>query len=192
MVIPAGFGQANFRFVGAGVPTGAEVTLGFERISTDDAETAANEIGDAWVNADISLSLSSDVDLAEVMVKFGPDATGPSAVVTKVDGGAAATPASPNTAILVKKVTALGGRAGRGRMFIPGVPEAQVDAGGNIDNGWLANLQTAIDDFAASMEVAGWSPALLHGVGSPITEPTSITGLVADPKVATQRRRLRR
>jgi hypothetical protein len=193
MIIPANFGQVNFIFNGIGVPTGAEVTMGFFRIdSGKSAADTADELGDMWIAAQISLSMEESVDLAAVLVKFGPNATGASALVPKTDGGASNDICNPNTAFLVRKITDDGGRAGRGRFYLPGVPSSQVDDGGQLDTTWAANLQSALDDFHTAMAASDMTPVVLHGAGSPITTPSPVTSLQLDPRVATQRRRLRR
>lgn len=102
------------------------------------------------------------------------------------NGGAAA---PPNVAYLVKKVTTLPGRRGRGRMYIPGVIEGNVNAVGVLSDPGLASIQGAINDLIEAEDVHGFTPFLLHNGA---TAPTEITTMVVQQLVATQRRRLRK
>lgn len=194
MIIPDGFAQVNLVFSGSGMPTGGEVTQGinvqaFAGNPTECAETIAagiltSAIEDLWV---------AQVTLAEVRVKFGPNATGPSGVATMGEAGdAGGTGWTPNTSMLVQKVTALGGRAGRGRSYWPGVPEAMVDVAGALDTTFQATAQGVFDDWLAKLAADDLNAVVLHGAGSPISLPTAIQAFVVAPIVATQRRRLRR
>lgn len=193
MVIPEGFAQVNLIFAGAAVPTGAQITMG---LFIEDEESTPTEVGeefaDLWRAAGISANMSSDVDLAQVLVKFGPNATGPSALLGETDGGSLSSPCTPNVAFLVRKNTAAGGRAGRGRFFLPGVVESQVDGAGMIASETRTNLQADLDTLMSSLVSAGLIPTLLHGENAPISTPLQVTSLTVDAKAATQRRRLRR
>lgn len=193
MPIPAGCCQINFMFSGNSLPTGAQVTLGAD-ITTGPATPTA--VGTA-VNASVSsstivgnLAIGNDYD--GCLVKFGPDATGPSALVSASISGSGVASCAPNLAYLVHKVTDDGGRAGRGRMYWPGVAEAGVDGAGNIDSSYLSAFQTDVSDLLAKLIADDIFPMVLHGDGSPITVPSEITAFTVDARAATQRRRLRR
>lgn len=192
-VIPVNFGQANFRFGGSGVPNGAEVTLGFEHSgSIFDPADAALDLVTNWV-ATIHTVLPASIVLDSVLVKYGPNDLGPSA---EQSSGAAGTGGGVQTsiavAVLVHKVTALGGRPGRGRMFIPGVQESEVDPAGNLTGAFVSGLQTELNSFYSDMVASGIPPYLLHSETSPVATPTAITAFTAAGIVATQRRRQRR
>jgi hypothetical protein len=119
--------------------------------------------------------------------------TGPSALVSSnIQGTGGSNGISSNVSYLVRKVTALGGRAGRGRMYLPGPTEADVNEAGAILGARVTSLQAALNDFLTQMVADGDGPVLLHGVGSPISTPTPITSFSLDTRAATQRRRLRR
>jgi hypothetical protein len=193
MPIPVGYAQANLRFGGSALPTGAEITIGLD-VSGFPGTVAdvAELVGDSY-EAEVLGGQCSSVSLDEVLVKYGPDATGPSAVYAVNGVGAesgAATP--PNVSLLVHKQTALGGRAGRGRMYIPGWPEADIDAGGNWGAGWVTGRAGDLTSWLNALD-AGSAPAvLLHQPGSPIAVPTPSTALAPQAIAATQRQRLRR
>lgn len=192
MVIPEGFAQANLIFTGAAVPLGAEMTLGLELIlGTPSPEEVAESVAGIWEVSGLLFQVD-DITLERVAVKFGPNDTGPSGeFALGTNGGDAGEPDSPNVAVLVKKQTALGGRAGRGRWFIPGIRETRVEPGGHINGDYAEDLQAALENFRAGLITDDLRATLLHGPDSPITEPTEITSFIVDSTAATQRRRLR-
>lgn len=189
MIIPVGYAQANLRFGGAALPRGAEVTLGLD-FSAFVGTTAelAQAVADAW-EASMLDQQSTAITLESVLVKKGPNATGQSAeVFPGTAGTVAAATTSPQVSILVKKVTALGGREGRGRFYMPGYTEADIGADGSLDSTDLDSLQTDADAFHAALLAADIEPVLLHNSA---TTPTEILSFQVDSTVATQRRRLR-
>lgn len=194
MEIPSGYCQANYLFTGSGVPTGAEMTLAWSLSAfSGSAQDAADALVVAWNQTAIDDMYADTVALSGILVKFGPTATGPSALGVTASVGASTSPAvTPNTAALVLKQTDFGGRAGRGRMYFPGIPEVKFDQSGTMDETWRAALETELNDMVAAAILADLSPVLLHGAGSPLSTPSPITGLAVSGTAATQRRRLRR
>lgn len=193
MHIPLGFGQVNFIFAGAGFPTGAQCTLGFEHTGSDlNAVEAADAFADAWELGPMQKQVN-DLTFVGTHVKYGPNATGQEGDATKnITGISSGDDAAPNIALLVKKVTGVGGRANRGRMFIPGLEESAVDTGGVIDASELPLWQDKLEDFYDNIIGFGCTPVVLHAelVGDQV--PTPIEQFVVDGTAATQRRRLRR
>lgn len=194
MEIPNGYAQANYLFEGDALPTGAEMTLAWDVGGfSGSVQDCADALVVAWNQTAIDDMYSLQVALVGILVKFGPTATGPSALgVTSTPGSASAAAVPPNTAALVHKQTNFGGRAGRGRMYFPGMPEGSVTSAGVLDENWRAALETELNDMVAAAILADLTPVLLHGADSPITVPTPVTGLAVSGTVATQRRRLRR
>lgn len=192
-VIPAGFAQVNWRFAGANLPLGAECTMGLNVSGYSGTPTdAASDCFTIWADT-LLKQQSTSVQLVEATVKFGPSATGPTGVWPgAVNGSIGGTVSPPNTTFLMRKTTAFGGRAGRGRLYLPGVAENDVGNEGAVLPARLTALNVAGEDLLGQLEVGNLQAVLLHGVGSPITAPTPLTGLVGDSRVATQRRRLRR
>ena len=74
-------------------------------------------------------------------------------------------------------------------MFIPGLDEGAVGPSGEIAGALLTGYQTRLNTFLSDLNSEGYTPVLFHTASS---DPTTITALVADPVVATQRRRLRK
>jgi hypothetical protein len=192
-VIPLGFAQANFIFSGSQYPTGAQVTLGLDVAAGSGTPLeVATDLALAWADH-LLPQQASEMQLDGVLVKFGPEDTGPSAfAISGLAGELGNGGIAPNTAYLVSKSTLFGGRAGRGRFFMPGPLEADVTQGGTLASARRASLQTSLDAFRAQLLADSHEPVLLHGVGSPITTPSPIVAFTADGTVATQRRRLRR
>lgn len=93
-------------------------------------------------------------------------------------------------AILAQKQTGFGGRAGRGRIFIPGIPAASVDTDGAVAGAVITALNDDLADLLLAVSVADVPAALLHN--DPGLEPYEITALTVASQAATQRRRNRR
>lgn len=108
-----------------------------------------------------------------------------------VNGTAGAGPLAPNSGVLIRKLTALGGRRQRGRMYIPGTPEGSVSAAGFLTGAYLTTVTTGADPIRTGLRNTAEveEVVLLHNV-APFT-PTTITSLEGQTKIATQRRRLR-
>lgn len=188
MTIPAGFAQVNWFFVGAALPRGAQVTLGLDVNPLDTPADVALMAHNA-VATNVVPIMSASVALLETMCKFGPDATGPSAVagVQTVGGGSSST-VSPNVSVLVKKVTALGGRKNRGRFYWPGAIDTEVGPEGLLDSTAVGNWADAMAALYDALIAGNTTPEVLHGDA---TAPTEVTEFILDGTVATQRRRLR-
>lgn len=192
MLIPAGYAQVNFIHSGVGAPLGAQWTLG---LNVDDfvgtASEAATAIGIDWQSAGMDDAMSASVTLDSILVKFGPNATGPSALVSVGVAGSQPASGSPAVSLLVQKVTSFGGRQGRGRCYIPGVSESLIDPSGVIAGGLVSTAQAALDDFFDKLTADELVPVLLHAEGSPVSTPYHMDGFVVAGLAATQRRRIR-
>lgn len=194
MEIPSGFAQSNLFFGGSALPTGAQMTIGWDvGAYAGDPAALAQDIVEAWNGGDMDQLYSSNVAFEGCLVKFGPTATGPSAFFGSATSGTASTATvAPNTSALIHKNTALGGRAGRGRMFQPGMPETEIDQSGTMNETWRGALETEWNTFFSTLAIENVEAVVLHGDTSPISTPTPITSISVDVRVATQRRRLRR
>lgn len=108
-------------------------------------------------------------------------------------GTAGVAPLPQNTSALVRKSSGFAGRKNRGRMFIPGIREANVGDNGELSGAEITRLQTLVDSFMSTMlaQASILDLVILHSFGD-ATEPTVITAMTVDGIVATQRRRLRR
>lgn len=194
MIIPVGYAQANLRFTDDAAPNGSEITLGLDLgdFAAGSPSDAANAVADAWTPT-VHTILSNELVLSEVYVKFGPNDTGASGSTARaVAGGAAGSAVTPNTAILVHKTTTSGGRRGRGRFYVPGMPEPEVGPHGFLTGGYVNSLQNEFDDFYAALTTAGLTPVVLHAPGISATPaPSEVVGFVVQGLAATQRDRMR-
>jgi len=193
MLIPNGFGQINWLFQGTAYPNGAQVTLGYDVPSGGGGpDEEAEFFYTVWRDNILPLQ-TVDLALVGCLVKHGPNSTGPTGLYVDNDPGDGSNAAcAPNLALLVHKRTAAGGRTGRGRMFVPGLAEIEVDPGGVVSSGIVSAYQTAFDALQADMEAVFAFPSLLHDEDSPLTTPTQITAFAVQGLAATQRKRLRR
>lgn len=136
--------------------------------------------------------MSGNYEITFVRVIVGT--SNPSAPITYEETGSrpggGGEGAAPQCAFLVRKLTALGGRKGRGRSYLPGVSEASLDDNG-LYVGQVASDPTVLTDFWPDLlTYLNLGPAvLLHD--DPLDDPNEITAFVLDQKVATQRNRLR-
>jgi len=107
----------------------------------------------------------------------------------------------PNTALLVQKRTALGGRKGRGRVYLPWMlNEANVDEIGAVNQAYITPTQAMMDTYyagyAGQMVIANrlydlpWSNPARKLLA--VTKGALVTKLVVSPIAATQRRRMPR
>lgn len=194
MVIPEDYAQVNLIYSGSACPTGAEVTFGLtiNAFSGTPVE-CAQAVADAVNASDFQSLTATGNDIDECRVKFGPDETGPFGSVTGVascNGGTGSD--SPAVALLVTKVTAHGGRRGRGRMYIPGLPASYSGFGGDLTPTVVTDANVILQNFLDELEGSDLGMVVLHGPAHPMESPYLVTSLICAPQVATQRRRNRR
>jgi hypothetical protein len=193
VLIPEGYAQFNFKFSGIDLPYGAEFTIGSSIPDGILPLNAAIHATEAFTDSASMSQLDNDLHFVGVHVKYGPNDVGPSAdYATDVAGDAGATGQSPQVCLLVQKQTTDGGHAGRGRFYLPGPVSSVLDGDGTLHSGFRSALQGSLDAFLDSMSDDDYVPVVLHGAGSPLTDPSPIVGLTLDARVATQRRRMRR
>lgn len=193
VAIPEGYGQANFIFGGNGVPTGAEITLGFDVPSGTPTPASVGATLVAGWTATMRPTYIANCTMTGVLVKFGPNDTGPSAITpAAVTGTASGDADSPNVALLVHKNTAFGGRSGKGRFYQPAAPTTAFDTNGLVLAPALTAFNAAYLAWYNRLVTDGIGPFLLHSENAPLTLPTPILSFTVDTRAATQRRRLRR
>lgn len=193
MLIPEGFGQANILMGGLAAPNGAECTFGIEMpLPTPPPDEAALAVYSSFENR-VGPFLVDDLALFGARVKYGPNETGVSGeYLAPSIGGDSGEPEAPQVAALVKKITVDGGRAGRGRFYLPGIRETRVQPGGSLVGTFRDDLQAGIDLFFSDLEDADYHWVVLHGETSPLEEPSRVLSFQVESMVATQRRRLGR
>lgn len=189
MIIPTGYGHISHFFGGDASPRGAAVTYGVQAGGGSTVSEVAQFCHEAMAASFLPL-LGPSTSLDETRCKFGPNDTGAFATYANVVlGGNTGAQVSPNVALLVEKQTGLGGRRGRGRMYIPGIIEAAVTEGGDLTGDAPTDFQNAADELLTLLLGSLIEMVVLHSVVSVV--PTAVTALTVDQRVATQRRRLR-
>jgi hypothetical protein len=194
MEIPVGFSQINILWAGPAVPTGAETTFAVDNTANDLTPLeVATQVVEAYNSTDLNQFQTSNITGATVLAKNGPTSTGPSAefgLFSAGTGSSASVP--PNVSVLIQKQTAFGGRAGRGRMYWPGWPEANIDFAGVLAQPTGQNFEDELNVWFNLFTLGDLPAVLLHGAGSPLSTPSPIDTLQVALSGATQRRRLRR
>jgi len=194
-LIPPGFAAFSEEIIHAGSGRSAFVTGGVDVSSFGgDGEAAANATHGAF--GELQGNLTSNATFVGATLRIGQDGGDPvvaDSTAAPIVGTLAGAVQSANSAVLVSKQTALGGRKGRGRFFFPwAVTENNVDPLGVIDAEHVAGLQTSMNDFLAAFASNGADLVLLHQdvVGAPA--PTPVTSLSVQALIGSQRRRLGR
>jgi len=202
LIIPVGFAQVTLPFKHDGVNREAVITFGVDTSAEGgDFVGMCEAIVSKW-SASLGALVDSNVTVGPARATVGQDGGPPIQVVGSVTsvGGRGLDSETPNTALLVQKRTALGGRRGRGRFYIPWiVGQNDVNEAGNIENAAMASFQPAADDFlellADDTDPIIPSPmVILHDSSGAGVEPspTPVTSLTCDRLVGSQRRRLGR
>ena len=191
--IPPGFAELWIRFNTPGDLENMYCAVGIDLAPGESGTQTLAETLDTTAEASLVPMLSNQYTVGGGHVIFGQDGGDIrfDSASTPTAGGQTGAGLPPNTAVLARKLTATGGRRGRGRMFIPGIPEGNVGSDGQLVAAYRTTAQTAVADMMADLvalpQVDGL--VLLHDT-APFT-PTPITGFSVELYVATQRRRLR-
>lgn len=196
--IGTGYGEVTLRWRAATLSRDATCVFGIDCTGsgTLDPLIIADEIDD-MVRAASRLcapaSYSSTWFYRGVRVTVEPG-TGPTVgeINVNVAGTLVADPLPPNSAVLVQKRTALGGRRHRGRMYLPAhyFADSAVDSVGTISGASVTALQTKVDFLRTELAAASIPMVILHSVSEIL--PTLVTSTPVESLIATQRRRLRR
>lgn len=200
LVIPPGFGLASIILTG---PEGTQpyvTTIGVGLADAGgDFVGVANRVFDSY--ASVFDTLTNDKLIFDrVSLLVGSDGgngsvdsdLAPRQAVRSVDMAPTA------MSLIARKNTAVLGRRGRGRMFIPGVlADGDVMATGAIEAASKPIFEDALEEFLTSLSLVGPSiypiapPYLLHSEGASSTSPSPITSLTPGPLVGWIRKRIR-
>ena len=187
MVIPIGYAMITHIYTGPSVPRNAVITYGVRNDTGLNVQQVAGACAGAYDASNFDALCSSDCDMVVTRAKLGPTATGPYFDYPFTTGGAGTASGGAQVALLFQKITEGGGRRGRGRLFVPGTPEAAVDPGGRLTSGTMTTATDAGQALLDELESRDLPMYLLHDDVS--TAPNLVLGLVPSPFVATQRRR---
>lgn len=195
LIIPPGYSQLVFRWGLTGDAEDMVNTLGIDNGVVSDFQ--------AYVDA-LAASTRASLPVGVILTGYsflgctlyrGQDGGPPEvfesvAVAHAGTNGGPALP--PNCAFLLRKRTSLGGRKGRGRMFIPagvGVGEDSVPSTGVMAEAQRAALEERYSDWLFGL---GPVPYLFHDSETPgSAAPTEIIAFTCEARLATVRRRLR-
>lgn len=202
MATPPGFCDISLQLMLTGMNRPAYITFAVDSTDTDPQLVGTQILAAASAAGSLCSILDNSVSITQVRVSMGSDGVDDlvGLISTTTTGTATKTSLPPNCALLVHKLTARGGRRGRGRMFIPWVvDESAVDEAGIIAGASLTALQTPISAFRTNLVTSGNPMVLLHdtskqGTVHPTTPgpPNAVTSLQCDKLISTQRRRLGR
>lgn len=190
MHIPVGYLNLQFLFTTPG-GRNALTAVGMDALGVDlaavQSAAASWEENDFWDNADDSWTFTG---LRAIVGMTNPSEPVVFEAASNQAGGNAGVSAPPQVSFLFRKRTLRGGRAGRGRNYVPGVPNDYLTDAGGLGGAVSAILTTWTDSLDDLMANLGSTTAyLLHS--DPELEPDEITTWELDGTVATQRRRLR-
>lgn len=199
LVIPPGYMQVAFRFALTGDTEPMITTQGYKLHGGGDIQDEVDALKDRFLAQYPAAQFSNQWQYLGVVARVGQDG-GPPAIyespATVTGSGGATNTLANNCAVLVKKATGLGGRWNRGRSYVPPfmVFQDQVDSKGFLSSTWHTANDTKILSWLAwdAADLTGPQPVILHDsavAGAPL--PTVIVNHVIDPRIATQRRRLR-
>jgi len=196
MPTAVGYASCSYELRQTGLTRPAYVTFGVDP-SGGDALAVADAVFGAWSAAGSFRSImDSTVTLTATRASLGTDGSGDLVGVntTTSVGTASGAMVPPNVAVLIHKVTARGGRRGRGRMYIPWcTTAASVDETGVITPAVVSTITAAMLAWRLALSSAAVPLVLLHAPGqTALPPPDPVTGLTVDRIVATQRRRLGR
>lgn len=135
--------------------------------------------------------MSTDAVVRRSTLKQGPNETGPTFEnFTVLDGGVTGASVMPQVAGLVRKLTGLGGRANRGRFYLPHLSSTTISSSGQIGGAALGDYQEVMETWLTGLESEGITVYILHSDPG-ASDPTEVTSVAFQQQVATQRRRNR-
>jgi len=161
-----------------------------------------NQAGPAWKTFIQNATLSSNVRLKEVhlypITDTGRAFEGRSAILTYATppvGAAVGGNLPTEVSSCVSWKTPQVGRRGRGRIYVPGVPQSAIDSNGFLTSTWVSNLVSRGETLADSLDVESVTPTVTHVkpivTGAPWTHYGVITSVNVGNVADSQRRRRR-
>lgn len=202
LVVPQDFASVVQTFIWTGDPEPMAITYGVG-IDTGSPPASvtdlAEDLRDAFDTAMLP-SIDGILSMGQTEVSW-QDSAPPTPPLIGVaagggsGGGTAGSVLPQNSAFLVHKRTALGGRGGRGRLYVPGVDESVCSDLGAITSTWQNTFNTALAAWLTAIVgiVGVTNMVLFHDDGGAYAAetPYQVVSLTLDPNIATQRRRLR-
>lgn len=185
--IPEGFTQVTFNYAGPTKSGRGAAVLGFVIPEELDLIDVAAQCWGAWdthldgSTHDSWALLNTTAITQENGVIYGPSIS---------EGKRSGAMSPPNVTVLMKKITIQRGRAYRGRTYWPGMTnDDDVGDDGTLTTSRQNSIRSDLNAFFDYLSAQGINHFLLHNdAGLPAT---SVQSIEVEPKVATQRRRLR-
>ena len=197
VVIPVGYGQMSMVFTCSGAPQPVMWTHGFRDDNPIPSPVTAAATWRAALTAAGRPYAAGNFSTGYIMVAVKATimtATGPiiGEDPVNVAGTLAAGECPVNTAVLMQKATARGGRRGRGRAYLPpcNVSEVNIGPSGTIANAQLVALQALFTAAYVSIDATDYPPYLLHDFSE--VPPDHVDAWTLQARVATQRTRMRK
>lgn len=185
-VVPLGL-QLVMTYSGPGGSTATNV-LNFIDIGGTFDQASVDTVATAWANyweafGSSAWSVDPSVEALDLTVD-------PPAVLDADTGGPvgsdASAPLTPGCALVVSLRAASGGRSGRGRIYLPGVPDSSVDTAGTVSSGLITDLITDFTTMAVAAAGAGFIPAVYSRTDGIVR---AVSSFGVSPVIDTQRRR---
>lgn len=196
IIVPEGYNNATFVFTCAGLTDEMVFSIGYVDSVVDPGtpNELAETIRNNWTGTGapfIAANMTAEYTFQGVRIVRtvdGEPVLGESMIPVVGTQSLDSIPA--NTATLVRKNTAAGGRRNRGRMFIPSVATQGSDV---LPSGFWAIGEQSTKQAQINVAVGAdgtdlLSHVLFHSDGG---TPTAITSFAVANQVATQRRRMR-
>jgi hypothetical protein len=177
----------------------ANVTLWFAGVSPATLTDLEN-LGDAlstWWQAELTPITSLDFSLESVYLLAQDSNTSPFTTRTTglpSVGSVGSAIVSPQTAPVIKFITASRGRSGRGRNYIPGCPLASLSTPGVISGGARTAYLNAYIQLAGAVGAVGYTHIVVshfhNDVALTVGNPQAVIGYdIVDNALGTQRKR---
>jgi len=194
--MPVGYGRCSQVFSVAGTSKTPVVTYGFVDDPAETPNTIAQSRNAEWLAQFVPASLASTWALKETNVtihRAGGQFVGSYAVLSQ--GAAGFNAMSMAVSAILRKFTAVGGRRGRGRCYLPAgyLGELSVDPAGVIDPALVTATANRWSAIIAAMTGSSEDMVLLHAAIPPAVggAPTVVLAGTCENMAATQRRRQR-
>jgi hypothetical protein len=179
------------------------VTFAFNDSTATTAQASADSL-QALAASHFADQLDTDASLMRTTTLKGNGSTAftvGTSIAAPTPGQNLMSSTTPNCAILVQKRTALGGRQGRGRVYVPfSINESQVDETGRLLASYVTQMQADMDDYlfgyGGTMVIANrlydlpWTNPARQLLA--VSKGALVTALTVAPMIATQRRRMPR
>lgn len=189
--IPPGFAEAWFQYNVIGDLEPMYFAVGCEVSAPPTIAQVNTMMGNCYAALDNIASSAYTLGPGHVIVGQDGGDIRLDCTITPIPGTSAGDAVPQNTCILVRKVTAGGGRRNRGRCFVPAVNEAAVDNAGRLAGSFRTAVDAAFAALITGLATAPFGDPVLFHESEPFT-PTPLVEFSCQQLVATQRRRLRR